>query len=64
MLSAWQSGVGEQDLGPDFSQLNLDADPMELAELIQQKSAATNQWTPVIKTEQAVLESELQAIGA
>lgn len=64
MLSAWQSGVGEKDLGPDFSQLDLEADPMELAELIQQKSAAANKWTPLIKTEQAVLESELQAIGA
>ena len=51
MLSAWQSGVGEQDLGPDFSQLDLEADP-------------ANKWTPLIKTEQAVLESELQAIGA
>ena len=64
MLSAWQSGVGQHDLGPDFTQLDLEADPMELAELIQQKSAAANRWTPLIKTEQAVLESELQAIGA
>ena len=64
MLSAWQSGVGQHDLGPDFTQLDLEADPMELAELIQQKSVAANKWTPLIKSEQAMLESELQAIGA
>jgi len=64
MLSAWQSDVGECDQGPDFTQLDLEGDPLELAELIQQESAAAAKWAPLIKAEQAALESELQTVGA
>ena len=63
MLSAWQNGVGANTLGPDFSQLDLDIDPLELAQQIQEQSAPMEKWSPVIKAEQAKLTSELRAMG-
>ncbi|RLA48469.1 MAG: hypothetical protein DRR04_08985 [Gammaproteobacteria bacterium] len=63
MLSAWQVGVGTKTLGPDFTQLDLDIDPLELAHQIQQQSAPMEKWSPVIKADQAQLTSELDALG-
>ena len=63
MLSAWQKRVGEKTLGVDFTQLDLDADPLELAQQIQQQSESVEQWQDVIKAEQASMLSELEAIG-
>jgi hypothetical protein len=63
MLSAWQKGVGAKTLGPDFTQLDLDIDPLELAQKIQEQSAPMEKWSPVIRAEQAKLTSELSAMG-
>jgi hypothetical protein len=63
MLSAWQNGVGAQTLGPDFAQLDLDGDPLELAQQIQEQSEPMEKWKPVIQAEQARLTSELSAMG-
>ncbi len=63
MLSAWQNGVGAQSLGPDFAQLDLDDDPLESAQQIQEKSEPMEKWKPVIKAEQSRLTSELSAMG-
>ena len=63
MLSAWQNGVGAQTLGADFAQLDLDGDPLELAQQIQEQSAPMEKWKPVIQAEQARLTSELSAMG-
>jgi hypothetical protein len=63
MLSAWQNGVGANTLGPDFAQLDLDIDPLELAQQIQEQSAPMEKWRPVIRAEQAKLTSELRAMG-
>ncbi len=63
MLSAWQNGVGANTLGPDFSQLDLDIDPLELAQQIQEQSAPMEKWSPVIRAEQAKLTSDLRAMG-
>jgi hypothetical protein len=63
MLSAWQNGVGAETLGPDFAQLDLDGDPPELAQKIQEQSAPMEKWKPVIKAEQSRLTSELSAMG-
>ena len=64
MLSAWQIGVGDKNRGLDFTRINLDMDPLELAELIQRKSDTMDDWRPLIKTEQATLTAELNALVA
>ena len=63
MLSAWQNGVGDKTLGLDFTQLDLEIDPLDLAQQIQQQSAPMEKWSPMIKDEQAKLTSELGAMG-
>jgi hypothetical protein len=63
MLCAWQPDVGERTVGVDFTSLNLEADPMEVAERIQSQSAAMELWNPVIQAEQSELASELRALG-
>jgi hypothetical protein len=63
MLSAWQPGVGENIIGVDFSNLDLEADPQVVAESIQLQSAHRDQWNPLIEAEQASLASELRTLG-
>ena len=63
MLSAWQNGVGHTNLGVDFTQLDLDTDPIELADIIQRESDVMSKWTPMIKAEQSILRAELKALG-
>ena len=64
MLSAWQNDVGQQTLGLDFTQLNLDKDPMLVAELIQQQSDTIGRWKPMIEADQAALMSEFELLLA
>lgn len=63
MLSAWQQGVGSRIVGVDFSNLDLEADPMEVAEAIQLQSANMERWNPLVRAEQAELASELKVLG-
>ena len=63
MLSAWQKGVGDANLGVDFTQLDLDIDPIALADIIQRESDVMSKWTPMIKAEQSILRAELTALG-
>ena len=63
MLSAWQNDVGDTILGVDFTQLDLDTDPIKLADIIQRESDVMSKWTPMIKAEQSVLRAELEALG-
>ena len=62
-LCAWQDGVGEKTIGVDFTRINLEADPMKIAELVQQKSAEMENWRPLIEAEQRLLNHELSALG-
>ena len=64
MLSAWQNDVGEKMPGLDLTRIDLDADPLEIAEIIQNQSATMRPWEPLIKAEQEQLGSELKALGA
>ncbi|MEH6593360.1 MAG: hypothetical protein V7746_24030 [Halioglobus sp.] len=64
MLAAWQDGVGDRTLGLDFTQLNLDQDPMALAELIQQQSNRMENWNTRVEADQVSLMSELRLMGA
>jgi hypothetical protein len=63
MLSAWQDGVGLEPLGPDFTRLNLEADPLEIATAIEEQTEAVSPWRPVIEAEQEVLQRELASMG-
>ena len=64
MLSAWQYDVGQQTLGLDFTQLNLDEDPILVAEIIQQQDDRMRGWKPMIEADQAALMSEFDSIMA
>lgn len=63
MLSAWQDGVGLAPLGPDFTRLNLEADPLEIATAIEEQTDAVAPWRPVIEAEQEILQRELASLG-
>ena len=62
-LAAWQYGVGDNTLGLDFTRIDLEADPNEIAALVQQRSAAMYWWDALIKAERTKLEAELRALG-
>ena len=62
MLSAWQEGVGGQTLGLNFTELNLDDDPMLIAERIQRQSASIQRWEPQVKAEQVSLLAEFERL--
>ena len=63
MLSAWQDGVGLAPLGPDFTRLNLETDPLEIATAIEEQTEMVAPWRPVIEAEQEVLQRELASMG-
>lgn len=64
MLSAWQNDVGEQTLGLDFTQLDLNEDPVLIAQMIQQQSDGIGRWKPMIEADQIALMSEFVKIEA
>jgi hypothetical protein len=63
MLSAWQDDVGERRLGLDFTGMDLDADPAEIAEAVQHQSDEAACWTPVVVADQRRLAADLVAFG-
>lgn len=63
MLSAWQSGVGPCTVGVDLSSLDLEADPIDIADAIQLQSANMERWQPLVEAEQAQLATELKVLG-
>ena len=63
MLCAWQDNVGDHPLGVDFTKLDLEADPLKTAAEIQQQSDDVAGWTPIVKSEQKMLEADLMAFG-
>jgi hypothetical protein len=64
MLSAWQNNVGEETLGLDFAQLDLDEDPQLVAEKIQRQSASIGRWKSVIEADQSKLMAEFERLCA
>ena len=62
-LAAWQYGVGDETLGLDFTRIDLEADPSDIAELVRQRSATMAWWDALIKAERATLEADLRALG-
>lgn len=63
MLSAWQDNVGERRLGVDFTAIDLDADPVVIAEAVQCQNDEVAQWTPVVAADQKRLADDLLAFG-
>jgi hypothetical protein len=64
MLSAWQQGVGDNVIGVDYSELDLDTDPIILAEQIQKTSNTMGPWQKLVEAEQKYLNAELKEMGA
>ena len=62
MLSAWQEGVGGQTLGLNYGELNLDEDPMLIAERVQRQSASIQTWEKLVKAEQVSLLAEFERL--
>ena len=62
-LTAWQNGVGDKTLGLNFTRIDLEADPNEIAALLEEHSAAMAPWYTLIKDEHVTLEAELRALG-
>ena len=63
MLSAWQAGVGDNVLGVDFTRMNLEENPIDVAAQVQYQSDEVERWTPVVVKEQKILAAELISIG-
>lgn len=63
MLSAFQDGVGEQTLGMDFTNIDLEQDPEAVAFQVQRQSQGVAPWKPAIEAEQGQLLQELRAAG-
>lgn len=63
MLSAWQDKVGEQVLGLDFTSIDLESDPLDIAAQVQAQSDRVANWKPKIEAEQKILAAELVSFG-
>jgi hypothetical protein len=61
-LCVWQDGVGEHPIGVDFTRIDLEAEPMKIAKLVQQKALEIEKWRPLIEAEQGVLGRELSEL--
>jgi hypothetical protein len=62
-LADWQDGVGASDQGIDLSNLNLDNDPMKLAQSILDQNEDQEKWTHIVLSERETLERELRNLG-
>ena len=62
-LSDWQEGVGDATVGIDLINMDLNADPVELAKRITSQGAAAEKWMPKVEAEQEALKAELQKLG-
>jgi len=62
-LADWQEGVGENDIGLDLSNEDLDDDPVKLAQKIVDQGSGHKKWQPIIKAEQEKLQKELVDLG-
>lgn len=62
MLSAFQSGVGEQDIGTDFASLDLEQDPLEIATHIEMEEELACSWRHRVQDELEQLKDDLMAL--
>lgn len=62
MLSAYQSGVGEQMLGVKFTELDLEADPLEISVLINTRGNEARKWESQVQAELHELQQDLYAL--
>ena len=62
MLSAFQSGVGEQDIGADFAALDLEQDPLDVATRIELDEERAGAWRHRVQDELEALRDDLLAL--
>lgn len=63
LLADWQEGVGNETLGIDLTNMELDADPLEMAKQIASQGNEMEKWTRLVQAEHEALKSELQKLG-
>ena len=62
-LADWQEGVGATEQGIDMSNMDLNDDPVKLAQQVLAQGADQEKWLPVVKAEQEKLKQELIDFG-
>ena len=62
-LANWQEGVGEADQGLDLLNMDLNNDPVTLAQQVLAQGSGHEKWQPVVEAEQEKLKQELFALG-
>ena len=62
-LADWQEGVGETDQGLDLSKMDLNDDPVKLAQEVVAQGSGREKWQPAVQAEQEKLEQELVDLG-
>lgn len=62
MLSAFQPGVGEQDIGTDFASLDLEQDPLNVATSIEADEQRVRPWRQRVQEELELLKDDLLAL--
>jgi hypothetical protein len=62
-LADWQEGVGETDQGLDLPNVDLNDDPVKLAQQVLAQGSGYEKWQPVVEAEQEKLKQELVDLG-
>jgi hypothetical protein len=62
LLADWQDGVGNTNVGLDLSNMDLTADPIELAKQMSEQSN-DNEWKEKAEKERQQLRAELKELG-
>ncbi len=62
-LADWQEGVGGTDQGLDLSNMDLNDDPVKLAQQVLAQGSGHEKWQPVVQSEQEKLKQELVDLG-
>ena len=62
-LADWQEGVGDEQIGLDLTNMDTNADPLEMAKQVSSQGDAMEKWTPMMQTEREALKAEIEKLG-
>jgi len=62
-LANWQDGVGDTDVGIDFTQIDPNSDTNEFAKSVSSQAFARENWSLKVKAERKTLIGGLQTFG-
>ena len=63
LLADWQVGVGQTNVGLDFTNMDPTDDPKKFAEQVLSQSGSAEKWDAMAQKERLQLKSELQGLG-